>query len=89
MLSERMHSVANNWRKLVDEGNASAELLAAAYRIDIEAIEVAALEARLSKMDGDVRHMKRWASGFNVQVNPQVVLDAVVRMCDDALGRRE
>ncbi len=46
----------------------------------------AALEARLSKMEEDVRHMKRWASGFNVQVNPQVVLDAVVRMCDEALA---
>jgi len=46
-LSERMHGVANGWRKMVNEEDGEFSLLAAAHRMDIEANEVAALEAEL------------------------------------------
>ena len=45
-------------------------------------------EAKLNehaKLRLGLEHIKRWASSYNVHVNPQIILDAVVRMCADAL----
>ena len=49
-LSERMHGVANGWRRIVDEEDGEFSLLAAAHRMDIEADEVAALEAEIDRL---------------------------------------
>ena len=48
-----------------------------------------ALAAKLEKRENGLVHIRRWASAYNVQVNPQVVFDAVVRMCNDVLAAQE
>ena len=45
----------------------------------------AALKREKDNYKGELEHIKRWCSGFNVHLNPQVILNAIVRMCDDAL----
>jgi hypothetical protein len=78
LLSERMHRFDKQMRPEIET-----------TFITGWADEVAALEQRVEGLEEGVKHTKRWASGFNVHVNPQVVLDAVVRMCDDTLASQE
>ena len=43
------------------------------------------LTLQSKRLRGGLRHIKRWSSGEIVTMNPRQILDAVVRMCDDAL----
>ena len=43
------------------------------------------LEEENEALGGGLRHIKRWSSGEIVTMNPRQILDAVARMCDDAL----
>ena len=47
--------------------------------------EHAALKRENDNYKGELEHIKRWANSYNVHVDPRVILNAVVRMCDDAL----
>ena len=49
--------------------------------------DVFQLEVENEQYEGGLKHIKRWANSYNVHVNPRVILNAVVRMCDDALLR--
>ena len=43
------------------------------------------LTLQSKRLRGGLRHIKRWCGGEIVTMNPRQILDAVVRMCDDAL----
>ena len=51
--------------------------------------ELRALEQRVEGLEIGLEQMKRWASGVSVHTNPQVILDAVVRMCEGVLTEEE
>jgi len=42
-------------------------------------------EAENAELKEGLKHIKRWANSYNVHVEPRIILEAVVRMCDDAL----
>ena len=50
------------------------------------ALVIRKLKSKLTQLEADWIHMKEWASQPPAGLTEKQIMDAVVRMCDDALG---